>query len=78
MYQEGKTLAAQVTTCTRLRYVFCRNENVNCSFWQIDTSVRVVPKPWIRHRVSGILVSYNDCTHVRDEKDSEYISECVW
>ena len=45
IYQEAKTLAAHVTTCMRLRYVFCRNENLNWSFWQIDTSVRVVPEP---------------------------------
>ncbi len=64
MYQEATTLAAQVTTRTRLRYVFCRNENVNCSFWQIATSVKVVLKPWVRYRVSVTLVSYNDGTHV--------------
>ena len=45
MDQEAKTLAAHVTTCMRLRYVFCRNENLNWSFWQIDTSARVVPIP---------------------------------
>ena len=71
MYQEAAILAAEVTTCTRLRYVFCRNENLNCSFWQIDTSVRVVPKPWIPYRLSVIPVSINGGTYVCKEKEGE-------
>ena len=45
MYQKPSVLAVDVIACASPRYVFCRNENENLSFWQIDTSVPVVFRP---------------------------------
>jgi hypothetical protein len=45
MYQKPRVLIVEVIACARPRYVFCRKEKLNLSFWQIETSVPVVLRP---------------------------------
>lgn len=85
MYQKPSVLAVLVIACASPRYVFCRNENANLSFWQIDTSVPVVFRP-CRHTPSTIATttsapgtgrSGRGRTHVGEEEERKEVDERV-
>jgi len=46
IYQKPRVLIVEVIAWARPRYVFCRKEKLNLSFWQIETSVPVVLRPY--------------------------------